>query len=52
MGGLLALLPLAVIDVQDGVVQGIAWDDASIFCGKDEAERNTFDFNGIQGSEQ
>jgi hypothetical protein len=42
----------AVIDVQDGVVQGIAWDDASIFCGKNEAERNTFDFNGIQGSEQ
>lgn len=40
----------AVIDVDRGVVQGIAWDDACLFCSKDECEENTFDFNGVQGN--
>lgn len=42
----------AIIDVENGVVRGITWDDASIFCSPDEAERNTFDFNGLAGSEE
>jgi hypothetical protein len=41
----------AVIDVRDGVVQGVAWDDASIFCGTKQVERNTFDFQGKNGKE-
>lgn len=41
----------AIVDVQDGVVVGIAWDDASIFCGKKQAEPNTFDYAGFVGSE-
>lgn len=41
----------AIIDVDEGVVQGIAWDDASIFCGNNEADLNTFDFAGIACSE-
>jgi hypothetical protein len=41
----------AVVDVKDGVVQGIAWDDACIFCAKNECEANTFDFAGFKGSE-
>jgi hypothetical protein len=40
----------AIIDVENGVVKGIAWDDACIFCGKSECEKNTFDFNGFLGS--
>lgn len=40
----------AIIDVQDGVVLGIAWDDASLFCTKSETERNTFDYAGNAGS--
>jgi len=36
----------AIVDVQDGVVKGIAWDDASIFCGQDRSDENTFDFSG------
>ena len=41
----------AIINVNQGVVQGITWDDACVFCSKDECERNTFDFNGNMGSE-
>mmetsp|Transcript_50151 Transcript_50151/g.76277 ORF Transcript_50151/g.76277 Transcript_50151/m.76277 type:complete len:280 (+) Transcript_50151:128-967(+) len=40
----------AIIDVKDGVVKGIAWDDACIFCGKGTCEDNTFDFNGNLGN--
>ena len=40
----------AIIDVADGVVQGIVWDDASIFCGPDQQRPNTFDFSGFAGS--
>jgi hypothetical protein len=40
----------AVIDVDKGVVTGIAWDDACIFCSKNECQENTFDFNGFQGN--
>ena len=40
----------AIIDVEDGVVKGIAWDDACLYCGNDRCEENTFDFNGNQGN--
>lgn len=40
----------AVIDVAEGVVQGIVWDDASIFCGSKEQNPNTLDFAGVAGS--
>jgi hypothetical protein len=40
----------AVIDVDKGVVQGIVWDDACIFCSKNECEENTFDFSGVLGT--
>jgi hypothetical protein len=36
----------AIIDVEDGVVKGIAWDDACIFCSKDRCLENTFGFDG------
>jgi hypothetical protein len=36
----------AIIDVKGGVVQGVAWDDASIFCGKKQVRPNTLDFAG------
>jgi hypothetical protein len=42
----------AVIDVKDGVVMGVAWDDASIFCGLTKVDRNTLDFEGQTGDEK
>mmetsp|Transcript_19614 Transcript_19614/g.41228 ORF Transcript_19614/g.41228 Transcript_19614/m.41228 type:complete len:196 (+) Transcript_19614:51-638(+) len=36
----------AVIDVKDGTVQGIAWDDACIFCKLSRCLPNTYDFVG------
>jgi len=36
----------AIIDVQDGIVRGIAWDDACIFCEKDKCVPNTYNFDG------
>lgn len=42
----------AVIDVKDGIVMGVAWDDASIFCGLSKVERNTLDFQGLAGDEK
>mmetsp|Transcript_41205 Transcript_41205/g.118519 ORF Transcript_41205/g.118519 Transcript_41205/m.118519 type:complete len:262 (-) Transcript_41205:68-853(-) len=42
----------AIVDVKDGVVQGIAWDDASIFCGLRKKEPNTLDYAGVEGSEK
>lgn len=41
----------AIIAVQDGVVAGITWDDASIFCGLKQVERNVLDFEGRGGNE-
>jgi len=34
----------AVIDVKDGVVQGIAWDKACTFCSETYCKENTYDF--------
>ncbi|KAL7534151.1 hypothetical protein ACHAXR_005674 [Thalassiosira sp. AJA248-18] len=36
----------AIIDVRDGVVRGIAWDDACIFCEKKQCLANTYNLNG------
>jgi hypothetical protein len=36
----------AIIDVKDGVVRGITWDDACVFCGGFECEQVTYDYNG------
>jgi hypothetical protein len=38
----------AIIDVKDGVVKGIAWDDACLFCSSNRCEENTYDFYGNQ----
>jgi hypothetical protein len=42
----------AIIDVVDGEVKGIAWDDACVFCGKERCAENTFDFTGSQARPQ
>lgn len=42
----------AIIDVKNGVVQGIAWDDACVFCGKSRCLENTFDFDGNSADER
>ena len=34
------------MDVSNGVVQGIAWDNACVFCSSDECIENTYNFNG------
>jgi hypothetical protein len=36
----------AIIDVQKGVVKGITWDDACLFCSNAKCEENTYDYNG------
>lgn len=38
----------AIINVQDGVVRGISWDDACVFCGSNRCVENTYDFSGQQ----
>ena len=42
----------AIIDVQKGVVKGITWDDACLWCGNDKCEENTYDFNGKLGTQK
>jgi hypothetical protein len=38
----------AIIDVKDGTVTGITWDDACVFCGGfgDSCDEDTYDFDG------
>ncbi|EED87213.1 predicted protein [Thalassiosira pseudonana CCMP1335] len=36
----------AIIDVRDGLIRGIAWDDACVFCQKSRCLSNTYNFNG------
>lgn len=38
----------AIIDVSSGVVQGITWDDACVFCGGGQCEEITYNYNGVQ----
>ena len=43
----------AIVDVEDGVVRGIAWDDACVFCEKSQCVANTYNFDGsLATSEQ
>lgn len=41
----------AIIDVTKGVVTGITWDDACLFCANDMCVENTYDFNGNMGTQ-
>eukprot|EP00804_Cyclotella_cryptica_P014456 CCRYP_004784-RB/>CCRYP_004784-RB protein AED:0.32 eAED:0.32 QI:669/1/1/1/0.5/0.66/3/606/213 len=36
----------AIIDVRDGVISGIAWDDACIFCEHSRCLPNAYNFDG------
>eukprot|EP00594_Rhizosolenia_setigera_P008326 CAMPEP_0178958172 /NCGR_PEP_ID=MMETSP0789-20121207/11434_1 /TAXON_ID=3005 /ORGANISM="Rhizosolenia setigera, Strain CCMP 1694" /LENGTH=597 /DNA_ID=CAMNT_0020640727 /DNA_START=328 /DNA_END=2121 /DNA_ORIENTATION=+ len=38
----------AILDVDNGVVKGIAWDDSCVFCRSEpeRCEENTYDFSG------
>lgn len=36
----------AIIDVDGGIVKGIAWDNACVFCSPDRCLENTYDFDG------
>ena len=38
----------AIIDVDHGVILGIQWDDACLFCNSTRCEENTYDFQGKQ----
>lgn len=40
----------AIIDVEDGRVRYITWDDACVFCGNSECIEITYNFNGEQKS--
>jgi hypothetical protein len=42
----------AIINVKDGDVIGISWDDSCEFCGSDTCAENTVDFNGVQVTEE
>ena len=39
------------MDVASGVVQGITWDDACVFCGRRQCDEITYDFNGNPGTQ-
>jgi hypothetical protein len=41
----------AIIDVDRGIVTGITWDNACLFCTANECEPNTFDFAGNLATE-
>ena len=41
----------AIINVNHGVVQYITWDDACLWCNKNQCEENTYDFNGNLGDQ-
>lgn len=36
----------AIMDVERGVVKGITWDNACVFCGGTECLENTYNYNG------
>ena len=38
----------AIIDVKDGVVRGITWDDACVFCSGFECDEITYNFEGVR----
>lgn len=38
----------AIIDVEDGIVKGITWDDGCIFCQESDCGAKNFGFNGTE----
>jgi hypothetical protein len=42
----------AIIDVDQGNVLGITWDDACVFCGSGQCKEITFNYNGIAQSQK
>jgi hypothetical protein len=36
----------AIIDVEDGVVKAISWDDGCLFCPDSECSTNTYGYDG------
>jgi hypothetical protein len=42
----------AIIDVDNGKVLGITWDDACVFCGSGQCQEITFNYNGIQQNQK
>lgn len=41
----------AIINVDNGIVTGITWDDACLFCAAKDCDPNTFDFEGNLATE-
>ena len=41
----------AVVDVTNGIVKGVAWDNACVFCNKQRCVENMYNFDGILASE-
>ncbi|KAK1735325.1 hypothetical protein QTG54_013939 [Skeletonema marinoi] len=41
-----------IVDVVDGVVRGIAWDDACVFCEKKQCLPNTYNFDGTEATSE
>ena len=39
-----------VVDVVGGVIRGIAWDNACVFCQKEQCLPNTYNFDGTVAS--
>ena len=42
----------AIVNVREGVVTGVTWDDSGVFCGYKQSEPNTFDYAGNLVSEE
>ena len=42
----------AIINLKKGIVDGITWDDACLFCSDDLCLENTYDFNGNMGTQE
>lgn len=40
-----------VVDARDGIVQGLAWDDACVFCNQKRCLDNMYNFNGNKSSD-
>jgi hypothetical protein len=40
----------AIINVKDGVINGITWDNACVFCGPNECDEVTYNYNGVPQS--
>lgn len=42
----------AIIDVEGGIVKGIAWDNACVFCAPNLCLENTYNFDGVLQSQE